>query len=94
MGGRSRVAAQMLAGKGFENVYNLTGGFKAWKGEAAFGSEELGLELFTGDEPPEQTLVVAYSLESGLRDFYLSMISRVQNEDVKNLFQKLSEIEA
>lgn len=93
MGGRSRVAAQMLAGKGFENVYNLSGGFKAWKGEAAFGSEELGLELFTGDEPPEQTLVVAYSLENGLRDFYLSMIPRVQNEDVKNLFQKLSEIE-
>jgi len=88
MGGRSRVAAQMLAGKGFDNVYNVTGGFKAWESEAAFGKEELGLELFTGDESPETTLVVAYSLEQGLLDFYLSMIPKV-----KNLFKKLSEIE-
>jgi len=83
----------MLAGKGFDNVYNVTGGFKGWKSEAAFGKEELGLELFTGDESPEKTLVVAYSLEAGLRDFYLSMITKVKNDDTKDLFQKLSEIE-
>lgn len=93
MGGRSRVAAQMLAGKGFDKVYNLSGGFKGWKSEAAFGREDLGLELFTGDESPEKTLAVAYSLEDGLRDFYLSMIPEVENNDVKNLFQKLSAIE-
>ncbi len=93
MGGRSRVAAQMLAGKGFENVYNLSAGFKGWKSEAAFGKEDLGLELFTGDESLEKTLVVAYSLEQGLGDFYLSMIPIVKNDDAKNLFQKLSEIE-
>jgi rubrerythrin len=93
MGGRSRVAAQMLAGKGFGKVYNLSGGFNEWKSEAAFGSQDLGLELFTGDEAPEKTLVVAYSLEDGLRDFYLSMIKEVENNDVKNLFQKLSAIE-
>jgi sulfur-carrier protein adenylyltransferase/sulfurtransferase len=29
IGGRSRVAAQMLAGKGFQEVYNLSGGIKA-----------------------------------------------------------------
>ncbi len=93
IGGRSRVAAQMLAGNGFENVVNLSGGFKTWKGEAAVGEEELGLELFTGDESPEKTLVVAYSLEAGLRDFYTSMIPRVKNKDAQNIFQKLSEIE-
>ena len=93
MGGRSRVAAQMLAGKGFDNVYNVSGGFKAWKGEAALGKEALGLDLFTGDESPEKTLVVAYSLEDGLRDFYLSMIPKVKDNDAKKLFQKLSQIE-
>ena len=93
MGGRSRVAAQMLAGKGFDNVYNVTGGFKAWENKAAFGKEERGLDLFTGDESPEITLVIAYSLEQGLLDFYLSMIPKVKNDDVKNLFKKLSEIE-
>ncbi|MDH3344780.1 MAG: rhodanese-like domain-containing protein [Desulfobacteraceae bacterium] len=93
IGGRSRIAAQMLAGNGFENVYNISGGFKTWKGEAAVGKEDLGLELFTGDESPEKTLVVAYSLEAGLRDFYASMIPRVKNKDAQNIFQKLSEIE-
>ena len=93
IGGRSRVAAQMLAGNGFENVVNLSGGFKTWKGEAAIGREDLGLELFTGDESPEKTLVVAYSLEAGLHDFYASMIPRVKNKDAQNIFQKLSEIE-
>jgi rubrerythrin len=93
MGGRSRVAAQMLAGKGFDNVYNVSGGFRAWKAKAALGKEEMGLDLFTGDESLEQTLVVAYSLEDGLRDFYLSMIPKVKDNDAKKLFQKLSQIE-
>ena len=31
IGGRSRVASQMLAGKGFKEVYNLSGGIKAWR---------------------------------------------------------------
>ncbi len=82
----------MLAGKGYE-VYNLSGGFKSWQGESAVGAEEMGLELFSGDESPQQTITVAYSLEDGLRDFYLSMIAKVENEKVKNLFSKLAEIE-
>ncbi len=93
VGGRSRIAAQMIAAQGFSEVYNLSGGFKAWKGEAAFGSEEKGLELFTGNESVEETLVVAYSLEEGLRSFYLEMQNRVNNSDARDLFKKLSEIE-
>ncbi len=92
-GGRSRVAAQMLAGKGFNGVYNLTGGFKAWKSERAIGAEDLGLDLFTGRESPEETLVVAYSMEEGLREFYLSMIPWVKSESARDLFDKLSAIE-
>jgi len=94
VGGRSRIAAQMMAGQGFSDVYNLSGGFKAWKGEAAFGAEEKGLELFTGNESVEETLVVAYSLEEGLRNFYQKMQTRVSNSDARSLFEKLSEIEA
>ncbi|MFO7685978.1 MAG: rhodanese-like domain-containing protein [Desulfobacterales bacterium] len=92
-GGRSRVAAQMLVGKGFNGVYNLTGGFKAWKSERAIGAEDLGLDLFTGRESPEETLVVAYSMEEGLREFYLSMIPWVKSESARDLFDKLSAIE-
>jgi len=93
IGGRSRIASQMLAGRGFNKVYNLSGGFNAWKGEAAIGQEDLGLALFMGDESSEKTLAVAYSLEAGLRDFYLSMIPKVKNEAAKALFDKLSDIE-
>ena len=93
VGGRSRVAAQMLAGKGFNQVINMAGGIKAWDSHVAVGSEEQGLELLTGNETVEETLIIAYSLEAGLRDFYLSMVQKVQNNEVKSLFQKLSEIE-
>ncbi len=93
VGGRSRVAAQMLSGKGFKNVINVSGGYKAWQGDSAYGEETLGLELFTGKEDPAKILSVAYSLEQGLREFYLSMIASVQEASVKKLFQKLSDIE-
>jgi rubrerythrin len=83
----------MLSGKGFEDVINVAGGIKAWDGHVAVGPEELGLELLTGRESIEETLAAAYSLEAGLRDFYLSMIEKAQQQDIQNLFLKLSEVE-
>jgi rubrerythrin len=93
VGGRSRVAAQMLAGKGFKDVINMAGGIKAWNSNKAIGSEDLGLDLFTGQETPWETLIVAYSLEEGLREFYVSMIPEVKNDNARQLFEKLSAIE-
>ena len=83
----------MLAGKGFENVMNMVGGIKAWDNPVATGSEDQGLALFDGTESPEYTLLIAYSLEAGLRDFYLSMTEKVQAMPVRDLFRKLSDIE-
>ena len=83
----------MLKGKGFEQVYNLSGGIKAWHGEVAHGDEDLGLELFSGTESAESFLVIAYSLEMGLQDFYLSMAKRVADQTARDLFQKLADIE-
>ena len=93
IGGRSRVAAQMLSAKGFTEVINLSGGIKAWSSEKAFGREDQGLDLFSGKESPEETLVVAYSLEEGLREFYVSMSSRVTDENACKLFETLATIE-
>jgi rhodanese-related sulfurtransferase/rubrerythrin len=93
IGGRSRVAAQMLSAKGFKEVINLSGGIKAWNREKAIGGEDQGLALFSGKESPEDTLVVAYSLEEGLREFYVSMASRVKDENAQRLFERLSTIE-
>jgi rubrerythrin len=83
----------MLAGKGFDQVINMTGGIKAWDDPVAFGSEEQGLDLLTGKESVEEALIIAYSLEAGLRDFYHTMIDKVAANEVKSLFQKLSDIE-
>ncbi len=83
----------MLAGKGFRKVYNLTGGIKAWKKEVAVGPEETGLHLFTREESPEEAVVIGFGLEMGLRDFYLSMQSKVSLETTKVLFGKLADIE-
>ncbi len=51
------------------------------------------MDLFSGKEEPLDVLKVAYSLEQGLRDFYLIMEKEAKNEKVKDLFAKLSEIE-
>jgi rubrerythrin len=83
----------MLAGKGFDQVINMSGGIKAWDDPVAFGSEEQGLDLLMGNESVEETLIIAYSLEAGLRDFYLTMIDKVEADEVKSLFRKLSDIE-
>jgi rubrerythrin len=83
----------MLSGKGFDQVINMSGGIKAWNDRVAFGPEDQGLELLTGNESIEETLIIAYSLEAGLQDFYLTMIDKVLDDAVKSLFRKLSDIE-
>ncbi len=93
VGGRSRVAAQLLSGIGFEEVFNLQGGIKAWQGQKATGPVELNLDLIKGDEPPGEILVFAYGLEKGLQTFYLKMIERADDSELKDLFQKLADIE-
>lgn len=93
IGGRSRVAAQMLAGANFREVINLSGGFKAWQNGMAVGPEDFGMELFKGSESADKVLIVAYSLEKGLREFYLTMIPQVNNPRARELFEKLAAIE-
>jgi len=83
----------MLAGKGFGNVINMAGGIKGWKSETAVGPEDLCLSLFTGQESLEDVLVIAYSLEKGLFDFYISMAEIVTDARVRLLFSQLSTIE-
>ncbi len=83
----------MLAGKGFNKVYNLSGGIKAWKNKVAVGPQDSGLHLFSGDAGPEETIVVGFGLEMGLREFYLSMEEKVAKDATKKLFAGLAGIE-
>ena len=83
----------MLSGKGYERVFNVSGGIKTWNAKTAVGPQDLGIDLFNGNEDPLSVLKVAYSLEQGLRQFYLTMEKSTENKKVKDLFAKLSEIE-
>lgn len=83
----------MLSGKGFKQVYNVAGGIRAWQSETAVGPQDLGMDVFDGSESPEEVLIVAYSLEQGLREFYLTMADQAEHPRVNALFGKLSDIE-
>jgi len=71
----------------------MSGGIKAWENETAVGPEDQGMELFSGSESGEDYLIVAYGLEEGLRDFYLSMLDETADEAVRALFSKLAQFE-
>jgi len=60
VGGRSRVAAQMLSGMGFKEVYNLAGGIEAYRGGKVAGPVELNLDLVRGDETPGEVLTLVW----------------------------------
>ncbi len=87
------MAAQQLAGEGFTNVINLSGGIKGWDGREAVGPEDQGMELFDNLESAEDILKTAYSLEEGLQDFYLRTMQKVSAPEVIKLFRKLADIE-
>lgn len=93
MGGRSRVAAQLLSGQGFEEIYNLKGGIKAWQGLEATGPKELNLDLVRGDETPSEILALAYNMEDSLQAYYREMHARAEDQELRQLFLKLVSIE-
>src|SRR5512136_1800059 len=93
MGGRSRAAAQFLAGQGFQEVYNLKGGIAAWQGLKAFGPAEMGMIALRGNESPQEVIILAYGMEQGLADFYARVLGMTQDSEVQKILGKLVQIE-
>ena len=93
IGGRSLAAAQLLAGLGFKEVYNLQGGIKAWQGLKASGPKALNLDLVRGDETPSEMIALAYGMEMGLGIVYRNMIERTDDPELQRLLSKLADIE-
>jgi rhodanese-related sulfurtransferase/rubrerythrin len=93
VGGRSRVAAQMLSGWGFKEVYNLAGGIKAFYGPKATGPRELNLDLVKGDETPAQIITLAYGMEKALQLFYETLGRQSEDQEVRILFDQLAQVE-
>jgi rhodanese-related sulfurtransferase/rubrerythrin len=93
IGGRSRVAAQLLSGYGFKEVYNLAGGIKAFQGLKATGPRELNLDLVRGDESPGEIIRLAYGMEKAMETFYDTLKAQTRDRDLADLFMKLAAIE-
>jgi rhodanese-related sulfurtransferase/rubrerythrin len=93
VGGRSRVAAQMLSGWGFKEVYNLAGGIKAFSGPKATGPQELNLDLVKGDETPAAIIILAYGMEKALQLFYETLVRQSPDQELQGLFGKLAQVE-
>lgn len=93
VGGRSRVAAQLLAGRGFKAVYNASGGIKAWEGGTAEGPVELNMDMVRGDETPAEIIRLAYGMENGLGAFYRSAREKTEDTQVAGLLETLATVE-
>lgn len=92
LGGRSRAASQHLLGNGFQEIYNLDGGIKAWHGYKAKGNEKIEMEFFQNDMDFENAFQLAHAMEHGLKFFYDNLKDHVE-ESLKNIFEKLSGFE-
>jgi len=93
VGGRSRAAAQLLAGEGFKEVYNLKGGIKAWEGYTAVGPEDMGMGYLAVDATLKEALELAYGMESGLGEFYLQVGDGSEDERVVKTVRYLEKME-
>lgn len=51
------------------------------------------MELFSGQESVEETIVVGFALEQGLQEFYLEMQARVTGQKPADLFGVLARVE-
>jgi rubrerythrin len=83
----------MLAGYGFEEIYNLNGGINAWNGITATGPVELNLDLVRGDETPIEIIKLAYRMEAALGDFYRTISTMTADKDLASLANQLAAIE-
>ena len=91
-GGRSAAAANLMHGQGFNEVYNMLGGIKAWENEYALGPQSLGMIHFSGDETELEILYLAYGMEANIASFYTKTASSVTPE-LAEIFNSLARFE-
>ena len=93
VGGRSRMAAQFLARRGFHRVLHLQGGIEAWEHRTAATPPELHLQFIRGDESALEAATIACRFEAGLEQFYRAAIDRSTIAGVRDLLEKLLKAE-
>jgi sulfur-carrier protein adenylyltransferase/sulfurtransferase len=83
----------LLSGRGFKEVYNLSGGIMAWNGLKAEGPVELNLDMISGDETPEQIIRLAYGMEESLGAFYRAVETQTEDDELARLLEMLITVE-
>jgi sulfur-carrier protein adenylyltransferase/sulfurtransferase len=90
---RSRAAASVLTGAGFNEVHSMEGGIRAWRGLVAEGIPEAGMAYFSPAIRPEEMIALAWLLEDGSLKFYEALIKMLEEQEAKGLFQNLKRSE-
>jgi rhodanese-related sulfurtransferase len=93
VGGRSRMAAQLLANQDFRQVYYLEGGMEAWEGPAAEGPREFHLQFIRGDEAVQEVIALSYKMERGLKAFHETVRSKAKDPELIELLGHLVKAE-
>jgi sulfur-carrier protein adenylyltransferase/sulfurtransferase len=93
VGGRSRMAAQFLARRGFNRVLHLQGGIEAWEQRTAASPPELHLQFMRGDESALEAASIACRFETGLEQFYRTAVDKSTIAVVRDLLEKLRRAE-
>ena len=78
-GPRSRSAAANLIHAGFERVYVMDGGIRAWEGVTAEGDPASQLAYFSTARNPLEYLALAWLLEDGSRAFYAAAAEQIED---------------
>ena len=89
VGGRSRMAAQFLARRGFRRVLHLQGGIEAWEQRTAANPPELHLQFIRGDESALEAATIACRFEAGQEQFYRAAFDRSRIAGVRDILEKL-----
>jgi rhodanese-related sulfurtransferase len=89
VGGRSRMAAQLLVNHNFKKVFYLEGGMEGWEGPAAVGPREFHLQFVRGDETPQEIIRLSYSMEMGLKTFHETVRSKAADPELVELLGHL-----
>lgn len=82
-----------MAEAGFEKIFNMQGGIRAWEGLVAEGPPESGMAYFGDVVRPPDLAMLAWMLEDGSRLFYERVDEHLSDDHAKQLFLSLAKAE-
>lgn len=91
-GMRSKTACQLLNRLGVDGVLNMEGGILSYNGEQVEGNADAGLEFFM-DADFNTAYELVFTMEAGLKNFYLTLADEAATEGEKKLLQKMARFE-